>query len=68
MNGYGTILDGHAILLLEATRDASREQALKYRDLLRQQLRLLEEMHNLPFSFKTKTELEREQFYERQSR
>jgi hypothetical protein len=56
VNGFGTF-DNHAILLLEATRDATREQALRLRELWRMQLRLLEDMHGLPHSFQTKAEL-----------
>ena len=51
------ILDSNAILSLEATRAATREQALKLRELWRMQLRLLEDMHGLPHSFQTKAEL-----------
>lgn len=53
---FGTI-DNHAILLLEATRNAPREQALKFRETLRAQLRAFEDMHGLPHSFQTKAEL-----------
>jgi len=57
VNGFGTFIDGHAILSLEATREATREQALRLRELWRMQLRLLEDMHGLPHSFQTKAEL-----------
>ena len=53
----GTILDVLAIMPLEATREATREQALRLRELWRMQLRLLEDMHGLPHSFQTKAEL-----------
>jgi hypothetical protein len=53
----GTIVDTHAILSLEATREATREQALRLRELWRMQLRLLEDMHGLPHSFQTKGEM-----------
>jgi hypothetical protein len=56
MNGFGTI-DNHAILLLETTRTATRDQALKFRETLRMQLRAFEDMHGLPHSFQTKAEL-----------
>jgi hypothetical protein len=49
-------IDNNAILLLEATRTATREQALRLRELWRMQLRLLEDMHGLPHSFQTKAE------------
>ena len=52
----GTI-DNRAILPLEATLTATREQALRLRELWRMQLRLLEDMHGLPHSFQTKAEL-----------
>ncbi len=55
--GLGTIVDIHAIMPLEATREATREQALRLRELWRMQLRLLEDMHGLPHSFQTKAEL-----------
>ena len=55
MNGYGTIIDVYAIL--EPTREATREQALRLREIWRMQLRLLEDMHGLPHSFQTKAEL-----------
>ena len=60
MNGFGTAyyLDAGAILFLEATRGATREQALKFREIKRMELRLFEDMHNLPHSFQTKTEKE----------
>lgn len=57
MNGFGTIVDSNGILSLEATREATREQALRLRELWRMQLRLLEDMHGLPHSFQTKAEL-----------
>ncbi len=53
----GTILDGHAILMLKATSSASRDEALQFRETLRRQLRLFEDMHGLPHSFQTKAEL-----------
>jgi hypothetical protein len=52
----GTI-DNYAILPLDSTREATREQALRLRELWRMQLRLLEDMHGLPHSFQTKAEL-----------
>lgn len=55
MNGFGTVVDIYAIL--EPTREATREQALRLRELWRMQLRLLEDMHGLPHSFQTKAEL-----------
>lgn len=55
MNGFGTVVDVCAIL--EPTREATREQALRLRELWRMQLRLLEDMHGLPHSFQTKAEL-----------
>lgn len=57
MNGFGTILDGHGTLLLETTRNATRDQALKFRETLRAQLRAFEDMHGLPHSFQAKAEL-----------
>lgn len=54
MNGFGTVIDLYAIL--EPTREATREQALRLRELWRMQLRLLEDMHGLPHSFQTKAE------------
>lgn len=55
MNGYGTAyLDASG--MMEATRAASREQALKLRELWRMQLRWLEDLHGLPHSFQTKAE------------
>ena len=53
----GTFIDNSAILPLEAMRPATREQALRLRELWRMQLRLLEDMHGLPHSFQTKAEL-----------
>ncbi len=53
----GTFIDGYAILPLDAMRPATREQALRLRELWRMQLRLLEDMHGLPHSFQTKAEL-----------
>lgn len=50
-------IDNNAILSLAATREATREQALRLRELWRMQLRLLEDMHGLPHSFQTKAEL-----------
>jgi hypothetical protein len=55
VNGFGTVIDLYAIL--EPTREATREQALRLRELWRMQLRLLEDMHGLPHSFQTKAEL-----------
>lgn len=55
MNGFGTMIDVYAIL--EPTREATREQALRLRELWRMQLRLLEDMHGLPHSFQTKGEM-----------
>ena len=55
MNGFGTVIDIYAIL--EPTREATREQALRLREIWRMQLRLLEDMHGLPHSFQTKSEL-----------
>lgn len=52
--------------ILIATRDAPRDKALIVRDKLRELLRALEDMHDFPHSFQTKTEREREQFYQRQ--
>jgi len=49
-------IDNDAILMVEAIRPATREQALRLRELWRMQLRLLEEMHGLPHSFQTKAE------------
>jgi hypothetical protein len=43
--------------MLETTRAASREQALKFRETMRAQLRAFEDMHGLPHSFQTKAEL-----------
>jgi hypothetical protein len=43
--------------MLETTRTASREQALKFRETMRAQLRAFEDMHGLPHSFQTKAEL-----------
>jgi hypothetical protein len=57
VNSSGTIVDTHAILMLEATRTATREQALRFRETLRMQLRTFEDMHGLPHSFQTKAEL-----------
>jgi hypothetical protein len=57
MNGFGTIVDAHGILMIEATRTATREQALRFRETLRLQLRTFEDMHGLPHSFQTKAEL-----------
>lgn len=54
MNGFGTFIDNSAIL--EATRDVTREQALRLRELWRMQLRWLEDVHGLPHSFQTKAE------------
>lgn len=54
MNGLGTI-DNSAILT--ATYGATRDQALKLRELWRMQLRWLEDLHGLPHSFQTKAEL-----------
>lgn len=61
----GTIVDIHDILSLAATRDATREQALRLRELWRMQLRLLEDMHGLPHSFQTKAELGQREIDER---
>lgn len=55
MQHSNEIIDIHAIL--EPTREATREQALRLRELWRMQLRLLEDMHGLPHSFQTKAEL-----------
>ena len=57
MNGFGTIVDTYAILMLDATSGAKHEQVLKFRETLRAQLRAFEDMHGLPHSFKTKTEM-----------
>jgi hypothetical protein len=57
VNGFGTILDASVILQLEVMRAATREQALRLRELKRMELRLLEDMHGLPHSFQTKAEL-----------
>jgi len=57
VNGFGTILDSTAILMLETVRDATREQALKLREIKRMELRALEDMFGLPHSFQTKAEL-----------
>lgn len=48
------ILDLSAIL--ETTRNAPRDKALKFREELRHLLRALEDMHDFPHSFQTKTE------------
>lgn len=62
MNGFGTAyLDASAILMLDATRMATRDAALRFRETLRAQLRAFEDMHNLPHSFQTKTEREIEE-------
>lgn len=58
MNGFGTFVDTHGIL--GATADASREQALKVRDALRQMLMAIEDMHQLPRSIQTKSERDAE--------
>ena len=42
--------------ILETTRDAPRDKALKFRQELRDLLRALEDMHDFPYSFLTKTE------------
>ena len=57
MNGFGTFVDNYAILMLETTREATRDQALKFRETLRMQLRAFEDMHGLPHSFQTKAEM-----------
>lgn len=57
MNGFGTLVDNYAILMLETTRAATRDQALRFRETLRMQLRQFEDMHGLPHSFQTKAEL-----------
>ena len=50
-----TTLDTHAIV--DVTREATREQAMRIREIWRMQLRLLEDLHNLPRSFQTKAEM-----------
>ena len=50
--------------ILEPARAATREQALRLRELWRMQLRLLEDMHGLPHSFQTKAELGQRQIDE----
>lgn len=52
--------------ILVASRDAPRDKALVVRDKLRELLRAWEDLHDFPHSFQTKTEREREQFYQRQ--
>ncbi len=47
-------LDTYAIL--ETTRNAPRDKALKFREELRHLLRALEDMHDFPYSFQTKAE------------
>lgn len=54
MNGFGTIIDNNAIM--EITRGASRDQAMKVRDALRYLLRAVEDIHQLPHSFQTQGE------------
>lgn len=48
------ILDSLAIL--EITRNAPRDKALRFRNELRDLLRALEDMHDFPYSFQTKVE------------
>lgn len=48
------MLDVYAIL--ETTREAPRDKALRLRNELRDLLRALEDMHDFPFSFQTKVE------------
>ena len=64
----GTVLDGYGILPLEAMRPATREQALRLRELWRMQLRLLEDMHGLPHSFQTKAELSQREIDEQRTK
>ena len=66
MNGFGTVVDIYAIL--EPTREATREQALRLRELWRMQLRLLEDMHGLPHSFQTKAELSQREIDEQRAK
>lgn len=47
-------VDTYAIL--ETTRHAPRDKALKFREELRHLLRALEDMHDFPHSFQTKVE------------
>ena len=54
MNGFGTFIDIHAILT--ATRDAPRDNALRFRADLMQLLRTLEDMHGLPHALPNKEE------------
>ncbi len=68
MNGFGTFIDTSAILSLEAMRPATREQALRLRELWRMQLRLLEDMHGLPHSFQTKAEMGQRQIDEQRQK
>lgn len=57
---FGT-LDAYAIIMmLEATQIATRDQALKLREIKRLELRLFEDMHGLPHSFQTKAEADSE--------
>ena len=49
------IIDITGILI--TTRDAPRDKALKFREELRRLLRALEDMHDFPHSFQTKSEL-----------
>lgn len=58
MNGFGTILDNAAIIA--ATEGATREQALKVRESLRNLLRAIEDINQLPFSVQTKAERDAE--------
>jgi hypothetical protein len=54
----GTIVDIHDILMLKTTSGATRDEALQFREVLRRQLRLFEDMHGLPHSFQTKTDID----------
>ena len=55
-------VDTYAILI--TTRDAPRDKALKFREELRRLLRALEDMHDFPHSFQTKSELGRREIDE----
>ena len=61
MNGFGTSYLFDAYAMIEATRGATRAEALKLREIWRMQLRWLEDVHGLPHSFQTKTEREMEE-------
>ncbi len=56
MNGFGTAYHLDAYAMIEATRGATRAEALKLREIWRMQLRWLEDVHGLPHSFQMKNE------------